>query len=313
MAEVLGVAAKTLQRNLSKRLNARRYKKPKGKAISDVNKGVRTAYGEEHRGKTIIEWWQWVYFTDEVHFNSKELADKQEYELRVPGQSQRLKSIQEVQGAPLDVTVHVTAGISYNQKGIFEFYSDPAEPAAKGVYRPRKPRKSSVQTPEELATVREAWEVAQRGGGLDADIKIKGNSMTQKYYTKYILPKHIERLKALEAQYDHVFYLQEDGDPSHGTRSWNNLAAQAKRAAGISILPHPAQSPDLNPIEAIWQLIKQRLRGGNWQTVEEFKGAILREWRRITQQQIRSRISEMRWRCKEVVQLEGNRIRSSLW
>ncbi|KAF1809204.1 hypothetical protein P152DRAFT_495158, partial [Eremomyces bilateralis CBS 781.70] len=206
--------------------------------------------------------------------------------------------------------VHVAAGISYDRKGPFHFYSDPVKPAAKRAYKPRRPRKSSVETPEQFAAVQDAWEAAEKGS-LEADIKIKGNSMTLKYYTQNFLPKHIDHIKALEAQYKHVFYLQEDGDPSHGTRSWNNLAAHAKRAVGISIPPHPAQSPDLNPIEAIWQIIKERLRGGNWQTVEEFKEAIRREWRRITQQQIRSRISEMRWRCEEVVRLEGNRIRSS--
>lgn len=137
--------------------------------------------------------------------------------------------------------------------------------------------------------------------------------MTQKYYATYILPKYIDHIKALETQYKHRFYLQEDGDASHRTRSQKNPVARAKKEAGISILPHPAQSPDLNPIEAIWLIIKQRLRGGHWQTVKEFKEAIEREWRRITQQQIRSRISEMRWRCDEVVRLEGSRIRSSLW
>ena len=66
-----------------------------------------------------------------------------------------------------------------------------------------------------------------------------------------------------------------------------------KRAADLWILLHPAQSPDLNPIEAIWQIIKQRLRGGTWKTVEEFKAAIQREWDRITIAQIRRRIREM--------------------
>lgn len=137
--------------------------------------------------------------------------------------------------------------------------------------------------------------------------------MTQKFYTKNILPKHIEHLKALEERYDHPFYLQEDGDPSHRTRSSMNPATQAKRAAGILILAHPSQSPDLAPIESIWQIIKQRLRGRRWKTVEEFKAAILREWKRITQSQIRRRISEMRWRCEEVIELKGGRIRSTLW
>ena len=86
-----------------------------------------------------------------------------------------------------------------------------------------------------------------------------------------------------------------------------------KRAADLWIPVYPAQSPDLNPIEAIWQIIKQRLRGGTWRTVEEFKAAIQREWDRITIAQIRRRIREMPWRCKRIQELKGARIRSALW
>jgi transposase len=54
--------------------------------------------------------------------------------------------------------------------------------------------------------------------------------------------------------------LQEDNNPSHGTRSRDNVAKQLKDKAGIKLLIHPAQSPNLNPIEAIWGIIKQRIR-----------------------------------------------------
>ncbi|KAF1807996.1 hypothetical protein P152DRAFT_453239 [Eremomyces bilateralis CBS 781.70] len=81
----------------------------------------------------------------------------------------------------LDVTVHVAAGISYDRKGIFFFYSDPAEPAAKEAYKPAKPRRSNVQTEEEYQAVLGAWNEAPKGSELDADIKINGNSMTQRF------------------------------------------------------------------------------------------------------------------------------------
>ena len=137
--------------------------------------------------------------------------------------------------------------------------------------------------------------------------------MLQEFYTREILPQYIQEIKALEERYHHRFWLQEDGDPSHGNKSTNNPCYRMKRAADLWILTHPAQSPDLNPIEAIWQIMKQRLRGGRWKTVEEFKAAIQREWDRITLAQIRRRIREMRWRCKRIQELEGARIRSALW
>jgi hypothetical protein len=108
----------------------------------------------------------------------------------------------------------------------------------------------------------------------EKDIPPKGNSMTQLFYTKNVLPHHLSHLQWLERKYKCRFHFQEDNDPSHGTKSSNNVAIIAKRASGVLLLKHPAQSPDLNPVEAIWNIIKQRLRGGSWKTVAEFKAAI---------------------------------------
>ena len=101
--------------------------------------------------------------------------------------------------------------------------------------------------------------------------------MSQEFYAREILPQYIQEIKALEERYHHRFRLQEDGDLSHGNKSTDNPCQQLKRAADLQILIHPAQSPDLNPIKAIWQIMKQRLRGGRWKTVKEFKAAIQRE------------------------------------
>jgi len=137
--------------------------------------------------------------------------------------------------------------------------------------------------------------------------------MSQEFYAREILPVYIKEIKALEERYHHRFWLQEDNDPSHGTRSTNNPCIRLKRDADILIFIHPAQSPDLNPIEACWQIMKQRLRGGTWRTVAEFKAAIQAAWDSITIKEIRKRIREMPKRCKQVQQLEGRRIRSDLW
>lgn len=111
--------------------------------------------------------------------------------------------------------------------------------------------------------------------------------MTQEFYAKNILPSHIEHIKHLQSKYKCKMYFQEDNDGSHGTRSLDNLPLRVKRDADLKLLVHPAQSPDLNPIESVWEIIKQRLRGGRWQTLAEFKEAIQREWRKVTQAQIR--------------------------
>ena len=306
----LPLTTRSLRYNFSKRFGARRYKKPYTSEISKKNRKERVEYGEEHQNKTISAFWQWIYFTDEAHFNSKDLATKAEYSLRRPGSKARLSRLKERVESGLNVTLHVAAGISYNNKGYLIFYHDPEDPGEVRQRRAPYPRKSSVETEAEYRQKVEDWRASQPH---IPEVKGGGNSMTQKYYAEHVLPKHIEAVQCLEQRYRRKIWLQEDNDRSHGTRSTNNPAWRLKNASRIWILRHPAQSPDLNPIESIWQIIKSRLRGGRWQSIADFKAAIIREWRRISQAQIRRRISEMPWRCKMLAELKGARIRSKLW
>jgi hypothetical protein len=65
------------------------------------------------------------------------------------------------------------------------------------------------------------------------EIILKGNVITQKFYTEKILPQYIEQIKALEAHYKRRFWLQEDSNPSHSNQSTNNPYTQLKRDADL--------------------------------------------------------------------------------
>lgn len=306
------IQPRTLQAEFKACYNAKRYKKLNTKGISKKNKGLRVRYGWEHKGKKIIKFWRRVYFTDEGHFNSKELSNKTEYELRIPGVTP--STIQERDQNPLDITLHVAAGISYNHKGVFLFYNDPAEPDIPKASKPRPPKQSKYETSEQFQQRLTKWhEEHTHPIDPDKDIPPKGNSMTQRFYAKEVLPHHIKHIKWLENKYKERFYLQEDNDDSHGTRSTENVCVKLKRDAKLLLLTHPADSPDLNPQEGVWNIIKQRLRGGRWNTVQEFKDAIYAEWKKIKRSEIRKRIAEMPWRCEQLTKNGGTRIRSKLW
>jgi len=76
---------------------------------------------------------------------------------------------------------------------------------------------------------------------------------------------------------------------------------------------HPAQSPDLNPIEAIWNIIKQRLRRKLFYSEDEVKEAIQAEWSRVTMQEVRDRIAQMAGRCKRIEKSGGKPIKTTQW
>lgn len=305
----LDVHPRTLQASLSKRKHARRYKRRKTGFIKEKNKIARREYGKLHENDTIRGDWQWVYFTDEVHMDAGELSYSQQYEYTMEGHAEELP-IQEVGNtSSFTGVVHVYGGITYNAKGAFGTYKDPKEKKAERVVN-TKPRKSSVETDKAFQKKIDAWELDK----FRAQKAIpKGNAMTIDFYTEVILPKHIEFLNQMKKRYGRDLYFEEDGDPSHGIRTSHNKAAKLKQQHGIVSHPHPAESPDFSPIEAMWLIIKERLRGGSWSSREEFVEAIYREWKRITIKQIRKRISEMPGRMKTIQVNGGERIRSKVW
>ena len=75
----------------------------------------------------------------------------------------------------------------------------------------------------------------------------------------------------------------------------------------IEVLEHPAQSPDLNPIEAIWNLLNERVHQRKWKDQYELRTVVQEEWDRIKLSEIQARIAEMSWRCRML--REGNHIK----
>ncbi|KAF2187147.1 hypothetical protein K469DRAFT_487579, partial [Zopfia rhizophila CBS 207.26] len=101
------------------------------------------------------------------------------------------------------------------------------------------------------------------------------------------------------------WYLQEDNDPSHGTRSTGNVAWVEKLKNWILTIEHPAQSPDLNPIEGLWNILLQRLEEEWDGSKQHLKKILQQEWDKIPMEEVRARIMEMPWRCREMVRSGG--------
>lgn len=103
---------------------------------------------------------------------------------------------------PLEgVLLHMTALVTWYHKGDLIFYNDPDDvPEAevsvhikqpKKKQRPPKQRKSET---EEQFKQSERYLVYVAAEPHNIDIQPKGNSMTQLFYTKNILPEHLKEL-----------------------------------------------------------------------------------------------------------------------
>jgi transposase len=75
----------------------------------------------------------------------------------------------------------------------------------------------------------------------------------------------------------------------------------------VSVLQWPANSPDLNPIEYVWDLLDRRVRARAIppRNVKELAGALVEEWVNISQQELPNLVQPMRRRCIAVLNAAG--------
>ncbi|CDQ57132.1 unnamed protein product [Oncorhynchus mykiss] len=76
----------------------------------------------------------------------------------------------------------------------------------------------------------------------------------------------------------------------------------------VSVLPWPAKSPALNPIEHVWDLLDRRVRVRAIppRNVWELAGALVEEWGNVSQQELENLVQR---RCTAVLNAAGGHTR----
>ncbi len=77
---------------------------------------------------------------------------------------------------------------------------------------------------------------------------------------------------------DADFIFQQDLAPAHTAKSWLN-------DHGVGVLDWPANSPDLNPIENLWGIVKRKMRNKRPKNADELKATVKETWASIPPQQ----------------------------
>lgn len=113
---------------------------------------------------------------------------------------------------------------------------------------------------------------------------------------KQNLKKSVEKLNLGEN-----YYFQQDHDPKHTAyivRQWIIFNTP-------HTLPTPPQSPDLNPIEHIWNELETRIRKHPIQTKEQLKDALVKEWNEIGLEVTQNLVHSMPNRLQSVIKRKG--------
>lgn len=101
--------------------------------------------------------------------------------------------------------------------------------------------------------------------------------------------------------------LQHDGARPHTAQITRNFLAQH----AINVLDWPALSPDMSPIEHVWDELKRRVytRPHPPQTLRDLRLAVVQEWNNIPQQLIDHMILSMRRRIQALLNARGGHTR----
>lgn len=97
------------------------------------------------------------------------------------------------------------------------------------------------------------------------------------------------------------WFFQHDNDPKHTSRIVKQWIADKK----INVLDWPAQSPDLNPIEHLWEELDRRIRTENYSKADNLMTSLIEEWNRIPLDRLVKLVDSMPARCAAVINSKG--------
>ncbi|GFX72682.1 transposable element Tcb2 transposase [Trichonephila clavipes] len=146
------------------------------------------------------------------------------------------------------------------------------------------------------------WGSIMLGSRTDLHIFDAGSVNGTRYCNEILLPY----MRLFRGAMGLQFLFMEDNAPCHRTVA----AEQLLESEDIERMDWPARSPDLNPIEHVWDFLGRRLAARTLPpvTIRELRLALQDEWAAMPQQLIDTLILSMDRRCETCLAVRGDHI-----
>ena len=137
--------------------------------------------------------------------------------------------------------------------------------------------------------------------GVGKLVEVQGK-MNADQYCEILEDGVVESFETLEMEEEERIF-QQDNDPKHTSKK----AQQWFEDNNIQVLEWPAQSPDLNPIEHLWEHLKRQLQKYDTSPkgVHELWERVVEEWNEISLEVCQNLIESMPRRINAVIKANG--------
>ncbi len=138
--------------------------------------------------------------------------------------------------------------------------------------------------------------------GLGPLVRIDGRINSERYIEEILGYHVIPFLEEFEEEYGEYLF-QQDNAPIHTSIRTRNFIEEM----AISLLPWPGQSPDLNPIEHLWDELERRIRAkqNHPKNLRELEVLLQECWSEISREVYQKLVTSMVHRIEAVIKARG--------
>ncbi len=150
-----------------------------------------------------------------------------------------------------------------------------------------------------LPTVKHGGESVMVWGCMSAgELQFIEGTMNVNMYCDILKQSMIPSLRRLGRR--EVF--QHDNDPKHTSKTTTALLKKLR----VKVMDWPSMSPDLNPIEHLWGILKQNVEERKVSNIHQLCDVVMEEWKRTSVANCEALVNSMPKRLKAVLENNGS-------